>query len=92
MGRIHISKVTPGMVLESDVFNEANQLILPEGLKVNDKAIEKLTYYGITSVHIEGMEDDEEFLHDLLLLFEPAWVAAVQVLLHLEVTCCRICK
>ena len=42
MGRIHISKVTPGMVLESDVFNEANQLILPEGLKVNDKAIEKL--------------------------------------------------
>ncbi len=62
MGRISISKVTPGMVLEADVLNEANQLILPEGLKINDKAIEKLTYYGITSVRVEGVDDDAEFL------------------------------
>lgn len=62
MGRIHISKVTPGMILESDVFNEGNQLILPEGLKINDKAIEKLTYYGIDSVRIEGVDDDPDYL------------------------------
>ena len=62
MGRIPVSKVTPGMVLESDVFNEANQLILPEGLKINEKAIEKMTQQGITSVRIEGMDDDPEFL------------------------------
>jgi len=57
MGRIHISKLLPGMVLEADVYNEADQLILPEGLKLTDKAIQKLTYYGIEVVRIENEVD-----------------------------------
>lgn len=57
MGRIHISKLLPGMVLEADVYNEADQLILPEGLKLTDRAIEKLTYYGIDVVKIENEPD-----------------------------------
>lgn len=68
MGRVHISRLLPGMVLESDVYNEADQLILPEGLKLNDKSIARLTYYGISIVNItdtqdlleEGFEEEEE--------------------------------
>lgn len=57
MGRVYISRLLPGMVLESDVYNEADQLILPEGLKLTDKSIAKLTYYGITTVNISDVED-----------------------------------
>lgn len=57
MGRVHISKVVAGMVLESDVYNDADQLILPEGLKLNDRAIQKLTQYNIEIVKIENQED-----------------------------------
>lgn len=57
MGRVYISRLLPGMVLEADVYNEADQLVLPEGLKLNDKSIAKLTYYGITSVRIADVED-----------------------------------
>lgn len=52
MGRINISKLLPGMILASDVYNEADQLVLPEGLKLTDKSIAKLTYYGINDVSI----------------------------------------
>lgn len=57
MGRISISYLEPGMVLEADVYNEIDQLILPEGLQLNEKAIEKLAYYGILDVKIKDQED-----------------------------------
>lgn len=57
MGRIHISFLEPGMVLESDVYNESDQLILPEGLKLNEKAIDKLSFYGIKDVNVANEED-----------------------------------
>lgn len=59
MARVHISRLLPGMVIESDVYNDADQLVLPEGLKLNDKSIAKLTYYGIEEVHIK---DDDHSL------------------------------
>lgn len=60
MGRVHISRLLPGMVLESDVYNESDQLILPEGLTLNDKSIAKLTYYGINSVNVIDVPDSPE--------------------------------
>lgn len=64
MARVRISKVLPGMILSADVYNDADQLILPEGLKLSDKSIAKLTYYGVTVVNVEDesglLEDDFE--------------------------------
>ncbi len=57
MGRIHISNLQPGMVLDADVYNASDQLVLPEGLKLNDRAIEKLAYYGIEIVKIANEKD-----------------------------------
>ncbi len=53
MGRVDTSQLKPGMVLEVDVYNYNDQLILPEGLVLNEKAISKLTGYGVTSVRIK---------------------------------------
>lgn len=64
MGRVHISRLLPGMMLEKDVYNESDQLILPEGLKLTDKSIAKLTYYGINSAHIVDMPDSPELFEE----------------------------
>ena len=53
MGRVSIEKLAPGMVLEADVYNYNDQLILPEGLVLNEKAIDKLKFYSITAVRIK---------------------------------------
>lgn len=53
MSRVNTDKLTPGMVLETDVYNYNDQLILPEGLVLNEKAIDKLNYYAVTSVRIK---------------------------------------
>lgn len=60
MGRVSTGLLVPGMVLESDVYNFNDQLILPEGLVLNDKAIEKLKYYSIVSVRIVDIARQEE--------------------------------
>ena len=53
MSRVNTDKLVPGMVLETDVYNYNDQLILPEGLVLNEKAIVKLNYYAVTSVRIK---------------------------------------
>ena len=53
MGRVDTDNLKPGMVLEVDVYNYNDQLILPEGLVLNEKAISKLAGYGVTSVRIK---------------------------------------
>ena len=52
MGKISVAKLVPGMILEADVYNYNDQLVLPEGLELNEKAIDKLKYYSITSVRV----------------------------------------
>jgi putative nucleotidyltransferase with HDIG domain len=54
MGKVNTCDLVPGMILDSDVYNFNDQLILPEGLVLNEKAITKLSYYAITSVRIRG--------------------------------------
>lgn len=53
MSKVNVTDLVPGMILESDVYNYNDQLILPEGLCLNDKAITKLTFYSIQSVRIK---------------------------------------
>lgn len=60
MPKLHISKIMPGMVLDQDVYNDSDQLVLPEGLTLNDKSIAKLTYYGIMFVRIKENDAAEE--------------------------------
>lgn len=53
MGRVDTAQLKPGMVLEVDVYNYNDQLILPEGLVLNERAISKLGSCGVTSVRIK---------------------------------------
>lgn len=53
MGRVNTCDLQPGMVLDGDVYNYNDQLVLPEGLVLNEKAITKLSYYAISSVRIK---------------------------------------
>ncbi len=53
MSRVDTDKLKPGMVLHSDAYNYDDKLILPEGMVLNEKAIEKLHQHGITSVVID---------------------------------------
>ena len=59
MPRIKTSELVPGMVTAEDVFNYNNQLILPRGLELTDKAITKLEFYSILYVNVEEFEEKE---------------------------------
>lgn len=56
--RVTLENLKTGMVLSTDVYNSNDQLILPEGLELNQKAIEKLMYYEIEAVRIN--DEDEK--------------------------------
>ena len=58
MPRIMTSNLIPGMVTAEDVFSHNNQLILPRGLTLTDKAITKLEFYSVSAVNIR--EDSVE--------------------------------
>ena len=64
MGKMNVNKLLPGMVLGTDVYNMNDQLILPEGLVLNERAIEKLKFYDINYVNIKdeepSVEEEEE--------------------------------
>lgn len=53
MKRIKTSELKPGMVLASDVYNYQDQLVLPAGMALTEKAIQKLSFYSIFFVRIE---------------------------------------
>ncbi len=53
MSRIDTDKLKAGMVVQSDVYNYNDQLILPEGMVLNERAIDKLRSTGVTSVIIK---------------------------------------
>ena len=62
MPRIMTKNLLPGMVTAEDVFSHNNQLILPKGLTLTDKAITKLEFYSISIVNIreDSVEPTEE--------------------------------
>ncbi|MCQ2521712.1 MAG: HD-GYP domain-containing protein [Lachnospiraceae bacterium] len=62
MKHVRIDVLVPGMVTAEDVFANGNQLILPQGLTLTDKAIKRLESYDIRSIRIEdpiGIEVEE---------------------------------
>lgn len=59
MIRIKTSQLKPGMILAADVYNYQDQLILPSGAVLSEKAIAKLTAYSIYFVRIEEPQLDE---------------------------------
>ncbi|MBO4679276.1 MAG: HD-GYP domain-containing protein [Lachnospiraceae bacterium] len=53
MKRLNTSELTPGMVAAEDVYTYTNQLIIPRGTILTDKAITKLEFYSIINVRVE---------------------------------------
>lgn len=56
MRKVITRDLVPGMVLATDVYNFSDQLILPAGTVLTDRAITKLSFYSVLFVRIK---DDE---------------------------------
>ena len=56
MRAIPTSQLTPGMTLGKDVYTHNDQLILPVGTILTDKAITKLAFYSIPFIYIKKNE------------------------------------
>ncbi len=56
MKRVKTSDLKAGMILASDVYNYQDQLILPAGIALTEKAIKKLSFYSIFFVRVEDPE------------------------------------
>ncbi|MBQ9991523.1 MAG: HD-GYP domain-containing protein [Lachnospiraceae bacterium] len=52
MKAVPISGLTPGMTLSKDVYTYNDQLLLPAGMKLTDKAIMKLAFYSIPFIYV----------------------------------------
>lgn len=63
MKRVMTSELLPGMILAENVYTYNNdQLILPKGFTLNDKAIAKLEFYSTINVLVEDeLAPDAEF-------------------------------
>ncbi|MBR6345544.1 MAG: HD domain-containing protein, partial [Lachnospiraceae bacterium] len=59
MKHVRVDILVPGMITAQDVISSANQLILPRGLVLTDKAIARLESYEIKTIRIEDPVDME---------------------------------
>ena len=59
MKHVRVAILVPGMITAQDVISSANQLILPRGLVLTDKAIARLESYEIKTIRIEDPVDME---------------------------------
>ena len=57
MKHVKINVLVPGLITAEDVLGKGNQLILPQGLVLTDKAIQRLEMYEIKSIRIEDPID-----------------------------------
>jgi len=74
MKRLRTQELIPGMVTAEDVYTYSNQLILPKGLVLTDKAITKLEFYSVLMVRVE---DDISPLTPPIII-EPSYSKRVQ--------------
>lgn len=50
--RININDIVPGMLVADNIYNSANQLIVPRDVVLTDKAITRMRFHSITSARI----------------------------------------
>ncbi|MBO4497230.1 MAG: HD-GYP domain-containing protein [Lachnospiraceae bacterium] len=50
--RININDLTPGMLVADNVYNSANQLIVPRDVVLTDKAITRMRFHSISSARV----------------------------------------
>lgn len=58
--RININNIVPGMLVADNVYNSANQLIVPRDVVLTDKAITRMRFHSITSARIYVGDDTVE--------------------------------
>ncbi len=73
MKRISTKELVPGMITAEDVYTYNDQLILPKGLVLTDKAITKLEFYSVLSVRVEDAVHHAENFNE-----EPSYSQKVQ--------------
>ncbi len=67
MKKLRADELIPGMITAEDIYNYNDQLILPKGLVLTEKAISKLQFYAIYQVRIEDeMAEAEETIPESL--------------------------
>lgn len=62
MKKLKADELIPGMITAEDIYNYNDQLILPKGLVLTEKAISKLQFYAVYQVRIEDEMADAETL------------------------------
>ncbi len=70
MPRYKTSMLVPGMITAADVYNFNNQLILPAGTELTDKAITKLEFYSILYVSVEDKVETTHVQSDIEKIVE----------------------
>ena len=51
MKKLRAEELIPGMITAEDIYNYNDQLVLPKGLVLTEKAISKLQFYAVYQVH-----------------------------------------
>ena len=62
MKKLRSEELIPGMITAEDIYNYNDQLILPKGLVLTEKAISKLQFYAVYQVRIEDEMANAEAL------------------------------
>ncbi|MBQ3104424.1 MAG: HD-GYP domain-containing protein [Lachnospiraceae bacterium] len=57
MRQVPVSELVPGMITVDDIYNYNDQLVLPGGYVLNDKAIIKLAFYSIPFIRIQDSRE-----------------------------------
>ena len=53
MKKLKTDELVPGMITAEDVYNYSDQLILPKGLVLSEKALSKLHFHAIYQIRVE---------------------------------------
>lgn len=64
MKRLSTLQLCPGMILGKDIYSHDDQLILPSGFCLTDRAITKLELYGVPFVFIKEFDNDDTVPED----------------------------
>lgn len=76
MRRVATPNLVPGMVLADDIYNYNDQMILPSGFVLNDKAITKLAFHSIPFVPVLDLQSPgADFA---IPVEEPSYSARIQ--------------